>query len=191
MDSVRSSSPLFSASDRLELPSLAQGNLISFDPEEGSRDRANVSQDRIVSTSQGIPCAQTVPESFSQGIQTSPVMEASPDQEIQDVYGSPSCEEDLTPHRVEEKVPFWKKERKVDFHTEDYTQPEFSQLDRNRSDIEETSVWKPFVVRESNTGYVDSDLGRRGSVVNVEGTTDLIFLELTRFATTGQPMVLD
>ena len=148
-----------------------QGNLISFDPKkEKSRNRANVSQDRIVSTSQGIPCAQTVPENFSQGIQTSPVMEASPVQQIQDVYGSPSCEEDLTPHRVEEKVPFWKKERKVDFHTEDYTRPEFSQLDRNRSDTEETSVWKPFVVRESNTGYVDSDLGRRGSVVNVEGT---------------------
>ena len=122
MDSVRSSSPLFSDSDRLELPSLAQGNLISFDPEEESRNRSNVSQDRIVSTSQGIPCAQTVPESFSQGIQTSPVMEASPVQQIQDLYGSPSCEEDLTPHRVEEKVPFWKKERKVDFHTEDYTQ---------------------------------------------------------------------
>ena len=184
MDSVRSSSPLFSDSDRLELPSLAQGNLISFDPEEESRNRANISQDRIVSTSQGIPCAQTVPESFSQGIQTSPVMEASPVQQIQDLYGSPSCEEDLTPHRVEEKVPFWKKERKVDFHTEDYSQkerkvdfhtedysqPEFSQLDRNRFDTEETSVWKPFVVRESNTGYVDSDLGRRGSVVNVEGT---------------------
>ena len=170
MDSVRSSSPLFNDSDRLELPSLAQGNLISFDPEEESRNRANVSQDRIVSTSQGIPCAQTVPESFSQGIQTSPVMEASPVQQIQDLYGSPSCEEDLTPHRVEEKVPFWKKERKVEFHTEDYTQPEFSQLDRNRFDTEETSVWKPFVVRESNTGYVDSDLGRRGSVVNVEGT---------------------
>ena len=81
MDSVRSSSPLFSDSDRLELPSLAQGNLISFDPEEESRNRANVSQDRIVSTSQGIPCAQTVPESFSQGIQTSPVMEASPVQQ--------------------------------------------------------------------------------------------------------------
>ena len=170
MDSVRSSSPLFSDSDRLELPSLAQGNLISFDPEEESRNRANVSQDRIVSTSQGIPCAQTVPEGFSQGIQTSPVMEASPVQQIQDLYGSPSCEEDLTPHRVEEKIPFERKERKVEFHTEDYTQPEFSQFDRNRFDTEETSVWKPFVVRESNTGYVDSDLGRRGSVVNVEGT---------------------
>ena len=119
MDSIRSSSPLFSDSDRLELPSLAQGNLISFDPEEESRN-SNVSQDRIVLISQGIPCAQTVPESFSQGIQTSPVMEASPVQEIQDVYGSPSCEEDLTPHRVEENVPFWTKERKVDFHVEDY-----------------------------------------------------------------------
>ena len=140
MDSVRSSSPLLSDSDRLELSSLAQGNLISFDPEEESRNRANVSQDRIVSTSQGIPCAQMVPESFSQGIQTSPVMEASPVQVFQDVYGSPSCEEDLKPHRVEEKVRFWKK------------------------------GWKPFVVRESKTGYVDSDLGRRGSVVNVEGT---------------------
>ena len=83
MDSVRSSSPLFSDSDRLELPSLAQGNLISFNPEAESRDRVNVSQYRIVvSTSQGIPCAQTVPESFSQDIQTSPVMEASPVQEI-------------------------------------------------------------------------------------------------------------
>ena len=165
MDSVRSSSHLFSESDRLELPSLVQGDLISFDPEEDSRNRANVSQDRL--TSQGIPCAQMVPESFSQGIQTSPVMEASPVQQIQDVYGSPICEEDLTPHRVEEKIPLWKKGRKVDFHTEDYTQPEFSQFDRN---MEETSVWKPFVVRESNTGYVDSELGRRGSVVNVEGT---------------------
>ena len=100
-----------------------------------------------------------MPESFSHGVQTSPVIEASPVQEIQDVYGKPSCEEDLTPHRVEEKVPFWKKERKVDFLTEDYTQSEFSQFDRNRSDTEETSVWKPFV-----------DLGRRGSVVDVEGT---------------------
>ena len=106
MDSVRSSSPLFSDSDRLELPSLAQGNLISFDHEEESGDRANVSQDMMVSTSQGIPSAQRVPESLSQGIQTSPVMEARPVQQIQDVYGSPSCEEDLTPHRVEEKVPF-------------------------------------------------------------------------------------
>ena len=167
MDSVRSSSPLFSDSDRLELPSLAQGNLISFDPEEEPRNRANVIQDRIVLSSQGIPCAQMVPERFSQGIQTSPVMEASPVQQIQDVYGSPSREK---MRRVEEKVPFWKKEKNVDFHTEDYTQPEFSQFDRNRTDTEETSVWKPFVVRESNTGYVDSDLGRRGSVVNVEET---------------------
>ena len=88
------------------------------------------------------------------------------------MYGSPSREEDLTQHRVEEKVPFWKKEKNVDFRrpTEDYTQPKLSQLDRNRSDTEETSVWKPFVVKESNTGYVDSDLGKRGSVVNVEGT---------------------
>ena len=149
MDSVRSSSPLFSDSDRLELPSLAKGNLISFDPEEESRDRANVSQDRIVSTSQGIPCTQTVLESFIQGIQTSPVMEASPVQQIQDVYGSPSREEDLTPQIVEQKVPFLKKEKNVDFCTEDYSQPEFSQFDRNRSDMEETSVWKPFVDRET------------------------------------------
>ena len=78
MDSVRSSGSLFSDS---ELPSLSQENLISFDPEEESRNGANVSQDRLVSTSQGIPCAQTVPESFSQGIQTSPVMEASPVQQ--------------------------------------------------------------------------------------------------------------
>ena len=129
MNSVRSSSPLFSDSDRLELPSLAQDNLISVDPEESRNN-----QDRIVSTSQGIPCAQTVPESFSQGIQTSPVMEAIPVQQIQNLYGSPSREEDLTQHRVEEMVPFWKKEKNFDFHTEDYTQPEFSQFDRNRSD---------------------------------------------------------
>ena len=103
MDSVRSSSPLFSDSDRLELSSLAQGNLISFDPEEESRNETSGSQDRVVSNSPGIPCAQTVQDNLSQGIQTSPVMEASPVQQIQDVYGSPSCEEDLTPHRVEEK----------------------------------------------------------------------------------------
>ena len=36
--------------------------------------------------------------------------------------------------------------------------------------MEQTSVWKPFIVTVSNTGYVDSDLARRGSVVNVEGT---------------------
>ena len=77
MDSVRSSSPLFSGSDRVELRSVAQGNLISFDPEEESRDRANVIQDKLVSTSQdSIPCAQglpaqTMPDSLSQGIQTS------------------------------------------------------------------------------------------------------------------------
>ena len=52
MDSVRSGSPLFSGSDQVELPSVAQGNLISFDPEEESRDRANVIQDKLVSTSQ-------------------------------------------------------------------------------------------------------------------------------------------
>ena len=103
MDSVRSSSPLFSDSDRLELPSLAQGNLFSIDPEEESRNKTSGSQDRVVSNSPGIPCAQTVQDNLSQGIQTSPVMEASPVQHIQDVYGSPSCEEDLTPHRVEEK----------------------------------------------------------------------------------------
>ena len=57
----------------------------------------------LVFTSQGIPCAQKVPESFSQGIQTSPVMEASP---VQDVYGSPSCKQDLTQHRAEGKGPF-------------------------------------------------------------------------------------
>ena len=89
MDSVRSSSPLFSDSDRLELPSLAQGNLISFDPEEESRNKTSGSQDRVVSNSTGIPCAQTVQDNLSQGIQTSPVMEASPVQHIQDVYGSP------------------------------------------------------------------------------------------------------
>ena len=102
------SSLLFSDSDRL----VAQGNLISFDPEEGSRNRANVSQDRIVSTSQ----AQMVQEGSSQGIQTSPVMEASPVQHIQDVYGSPSREDYLTQHRVEKKVLFCKKEKNVDFH---------------------------------------------------------------------------
>ena len=85
------------------------------------------------------------------------------------MYGSPSCDEDPTQHGVEEKVPFWKKEN-VDFSIEDYTQPENSQFDRNRSDMEETSVWKPFVVRESNTGYVDSQLGKRGSDISFEGT---------------------
>ena len=83
--------------------SLAQGNLISFDPEEESRNKASGSQDRVVSNSPCIPCAQMVQDNLRQGIQTSPVMEASPVQHIQDVYGSPSCEEDLTPHRVEEK----------------------------------------------------------------------------------------
>ena len=84
MDSVRSSSPLFSDSDRLELPSLAQGNLISFDPEEESRNKTSGSQDRVVSNSPGIPCAQTVQDNLSQGIQTSPVMEASPVQHTQE-----------------------------------------------------------------------------------------------------------
>ena len=114
MDSVRSSSPLFSDSDRLELPSLAQGNLISFDPEEESRNKTSDSQDRVVSNSPGIPCAQAVQDNISQGIQTSPVMEASPVQHIQDVYGSPSCGEDLTHHKIEEKIPFWKKGKNVD-----------------------------------------------------------------------------
>ena len=113
MDSVRSSSPLFSDSDRLELPSLAQGNLISFDPEEESRNKTSDSQDRVVSNSPSIPCAQTVQDNLSQGIQTSPVMEASPVQHIQDVYGSPSCGEDLTQHKTEEKIPFWEKEDNV------------------------------------------------------------------------------
>ena len=51
-----------------------------------------------MSISPGISCAQT---SLSQGIQTSPGMEASPVQHIQDVYGSPSCGEDLTQHKIE------------------------------------------------------------------------------------------
>ena len=159
MDSVRSSSPLFSDSDRLELPSLAQGNLISFDPEEESRNKTSDSQDRVVSNSPGIPCAQTVQENLSQGIQTSPVMEPSPVQHIQDVYGSPSFGEDLTQHKIEEKVPFWEKEDKV--------KPEFSQYSRypqptDSANVEETSVWRPFVVRESNTRKVNPSLGRRG-----------------------------
>ena len=184
MDSVRSSSPLFSGSGRVELPSVAQGNLISSDPEEESRDRANVIQDKLASTSRdSIPCAQglpaqTMPDSFSQGIRTSLVMDASPVQHIQDVYGNPSCDGDFTRNGVRKKGPFWKKEKSVDFRTEDCTQPEFSQYSRysqptdntrNKSDIEETSVWRPFVVRESNTGYIDPQLDRR-SVVSEEGT---------------------
>ena len=122
MDSVSSDSDSVSDLDRLELPSLAQGNLISLIQKKSQEiELCSVHQDRLVST--------------SQGIQTSPVVEASPVQHIQDVYGSPSCEEDLTQHRVEEKVPFWKKEKKIDFRPEDYIQPEFSQDDRNRSDI--------------------------------------------------------
>ena len=84
MNSVRSGSPLFSDSDRLELPSLAQGNLISFDPEEESRNKTSGSQDRVGSNSLGIPCAQTVQDNLSQGIRTGPVMEASPVQHIQE-----------------------------------------------------------------------------------------------------------
>ena len=130
----------------MELPSLAQGNLISFDPEEELRNKvmyfyiisceANIlstvtlnvysvnliisrddfdddSQDSVASISPGNPCAERVQDSLSQGIQTSPVMEASPVQHIQDVYGSPSCGEDLQQHRVEEKVIFWEKEDNV------------------------------------------------------------------------------
>ena len=123
-----------------------------------------------MSNSPGIPYAQTVHDNLSQGIQTSPVMEASPVQHIQDVYGSPSCGEDLTQHKNEEKVPFWEKE--------DNVKPEFSQYsrysqptdsDRNSANVEETSIWRPFVVRESNTREVNPSLGRRGSV-NIEGT---------------------
>ena len=111
------------------MPSLAQGNLICFDPELESRGRANVNQDSIMSTSQGIPCAQTMPESLIRAFRL---------------------------------VQSWKPALFIKFR--------FSQYDRNRSDTEETSVWRPFFVRESNTGYVDPQLGRRGSVVGVEGT---------------------
>ena len=170
MDSVRSSSPLFSDSDRLELPSLAQGNLISFDPEEESRNKTSDSQDRVVSNSPGIPCAQTVQENLSQGIQTSPVMEASPVQHIQDVYGSPSCGEDLTQHKIEEKIPFWEKEDKVKPEFSQYSRyPQPTDSTRNSANVEETSVWRPFVVRENNTRDVNPSLCRRGSV-NIEGT---------------------
>ena len=170
MDSVRSSSPLFSDSDRLELPSLAQGNLISFDPEEESRNKTSDSQDRVVSNSPGIPCAQTVQENLSQGIQTSPVMEASPVQHIQDVYGSPSYGEDLTQHKIEEKIPFWEKEDKVKPEFSQYSRyPQPTNSTRNSANVEETSVWRPFVVRENNTRDVNPSLGRRGSV-NIEGT---------------------
>ena len=104
-------------------------------------------------------------------------MDASPVQHIQDVHGNPSCDGDFTRNGVRKKGSFLKKEKSVDFRTEDYTQPEFSQYSRysqptdntrNKSDIEETSVWRPFVVIESNTGYIDPQLGRR-SVVSEEG----------------------
>ena len=123
-----------------------------------------------MSNSPGIPCAQAVQDNLSQVIQTSPVMEASPVQHIQDVYGSPSCGEDLTQHKIEEKIPFWEKENNV--------KPEFSQYfrypqptdsTRNSANVEETSIWTPFVARENNTCDVNPSLGRRGSV-NIEGT---------------------
>ena len=55
----------------------------------------------------------------------------------------------------------------LSFQYSRYSQP--TDNTRNKSDIEETSVWRPFVVRESNTGYIDPQLGRR-SVVSEEGT---------------------
>ena len=120
--------------------------------------------------SPGIPCAQAVQDSLSQGIQTSPVMEASPVQHIQDVYGSPSCGEDLTQHKIEEKVPFWEKEDNVKLEFSQYSRyPQPTDSTRNSANVEETSVWRPFVVRESNTREVNPSLGRRESV-NIEGT---------------------
>ena len=49
---------LFSDSDRLGLPSLAQGSSFLLTLKRSSRDRASVSQDRLVSTIQSIICAQ-------------------------------------------------------------------------------------------------------------------------------------
>ena len=74
MDDVRSKSSLFSDSDRCDLPSLAQGNLISFAIEDEVKGRS--SEDRIPLSKPDIPCAQTVQDSH--GTQTSPRVETNP-----------------------------------------------------------------------------------------------------------------
>ena len=165
MDSIRSnrSSPLLlndSQPDML-LPYQVQQDLISFGPadEEGkSVPRRGLTLDYQSGPSVQIP--EVIQDKPNHGVQTSPVIEASPVQHIQDVYGS--CNEDPSQHKVEIEVPSWEKREKVIPKSESYIRPAYSQYLESRwhsidlnDNVEETSVWRPDISNRGNRGNVD------------------------------------